>query len=74
MSRWLKRVGQFLISLTLFCVFYIPSQQPGLIALTQQVWSKRLGREIPEQEAMEIIRDFRNFIALLKEVKRNGKP
>jgi hypothetical protein len=44
-----------------------------LIALTQRVWSKSLGHEIPASEAIEIIRSFRNFLELLKEIKRNGK-
>ena len=55
---------------TIICYEEYPGE---LLELTKKVWKKKLGREIPESEAIEIIRSFRNLLELLKEVKRNGK-
>lgn len=46
---------------------------PALIAKTQEVWGRRLKRPVSAEEAREIIRSFSNFLALLKEVRHNGK-
>lgn len=53
--------------------FRVHTWPSELIAQTQRVWAKRLGREIPEKEAIEIIRSFRNLFSLLKEIKANAK-
>jgi len=41
----------------------------ALIASTQKVFSRRLSRPVTEQEALEIIRAFSNFVTVLKEVR-----
>lgn len=45
----------------------------ALIAKTQEVWGRRLKREVSPEEAREIIRSFRNFLSLLREIKSNGR-
>lgn len=45
-----------------------------LITLTQETWSKRLGRPVAKDEAIDIIRNFRNFLILVKEVKNAQRP
>jgi len=71
LSRWLQKTGRFLIKVLLIGLYHLPpsAPEPNLISLTQEVWSKRLGRPVPENEALEIIRSFRNFFQVLKEVK-----
>ncbi len=54
--------------------FFIEEYPDSLIILTQETWSKRLGRPIPKDEAIDIIRSFRNFISLVKEVKNAQRP
>jgi hypothetical protein len=54
-------------------LFRVHSYPSDLIYHTQQVWAKRLGREVPKEEALEIIRSFKNFLSLLREIKQNGK-
>lgn len=46
---------------------------PALIAKTQAVWSKRLGHEVAEEEARQIIHSFKNLLSLLKEIRKNGR-
>ena len=48
---------------------YGPEPPTALIASTQEVWKKRLGREVPKEEAKKIIRAFSNLVILLKEVR-----
>ena len=71
LSRLLQKTGRFLIKVLLIGLYHLPPSgpEPKLISLTQEVWSKRLGRPVPEDEALEIIRSFRNLLDVLKEVK-----
>ena len=64
------RLTKFLITVLLIGAY---GPEPALVAKTQIVWSKRLGHEVTEQEARTIIRQFKNFLSLLKEIKANGK-
>ena len=41
-----------------------------LIAHTKEVWGRRLGREITDQEAITTINSFGNLVKLLKEIHR----
>jgi len=70
-TRWLVIVIALIGSL--FGVLAPVKSPPNLITLTQQVWEKKLGRVIPEAEAVEITRSFRNFLTLIKEIRKNGK-
>jgi len=60
------RLVRFLTMIIMVGAYASPSAQ--LVAKTQEVWSRKLGREVSEQEARTIIHDFRNFLALLKEI------
>jgi hypothetical protein len=64
------RLTKFLITVLLIGAY---GPEPALIAKTQEVWSKRLGHEVTEQEARTIIMSVKNFLSLLKEIRQNGK-
>jgi hypothetical protein len=40
-----------------------------LVQQTRAVWGKKLKREISEGEALTIIRNFQNFLRLLREIQ-----
>lgn len=56
----------------LFGIGSYAAPSPALISKTQEVFARRLKRPVNEQEAREIIREFRNLFSLLKEI-RHGK-
>lgn len=64
------RLTRFLITILLLGA-YAPT--PTMIAKTQAVWSKRLGHEVTEEEARQIIHSVKNFLSLLKEIRQNGR-
>jgi len=78
-SRWVLCLKWLWFKFTLFIITlfgigaYDLKLPADLIAKTQEVWSKRLGRPVSESEAEEIIRSFSNFFQLLKEIKANAK-
>jgi hypothetical protein len=41
---------------------------------SKAVWGKKLTRDISDDEAIGIIRSFRNFLLLLKEIKCPTQP
>jgi hypothetical protein len=43
--------------------------QEEIIALTQRVWSKHLGREVNEDEAGKILLAFQELFSLLGEIR-----
>lgn len=74
LTKTLNRIGHFIVVLFGIGAYAEPFQPPAmLIAKTQEVWSKRLGREVPETEARMIIHEFSNFLSLLHEIRHNGK-
>ena len=54
-------------------LFGISSRPLDLTEYTKTIWSKRLNRAISNEEAMEIIRPFRSFLSLMREIRANGK-
>ena len=43
--------------------------QEEIIALTQRVWSKHLGREVSEEEAGKILLAFQELFSLLGDIR-----
>lgn len=73
LSHALWKLFLILISIFGVCSYADPPGGQELISLTQEVWSKRLGRPISKDEALQLIRSFANFVSLLRGVKANAK-
>ena len=75
LSKTLHRVEYFIIVLFGIGAYREPSAPPppALIARTQEVFGRRLKRDVNADEAREIIRSFANFVSLIKEVRRGQK-
>jgi len=74
LTKTLHRIEHFIVILFgigAYAEFFEPPAT--LIAKTQEVFGKRFNRPVAEDEARMIIRQFSNFVSLLREIKSNGK-
>lgn len=46
---------------------------PELLALTQRVWGRRLGREVPHEEAVEMLLNVKRIAAAFLQAGKEGR-